>query len=172
MAQFDYASRYFGVKSQWTSDSSELGDFKFRWGFEVIADTWLRKISPTVLDYLKKTAPVGKHFDIGGVAHPTYSFRGSLYPITFHEPGRTRLQIMSRAKHAKFLMQGTRAHEINAKPGGVLAFWWDRMSVPMRTMHVNHPGTKPTRFHITARRDLEGYIGTVLANELKKHYGK
>ncbi|QDN64445.1 hypothetical protein [Streptomyces sp. S1D4-14] len=45
---------------------------------------------------------------------------------------------------ASYVLNGTRPHEIPAKPGGVLRFKWKGKVVYFKS--VQHPGTKPNNF--------------------------
>ena len=50
--------------------------------------------------------------------------------------------------------EGTVAHEIVAKPGKPLVFYWPKVGEIVRFMRVNHPGTKPNRFLVEALKVL------------------
>lgn len=51
------------------------------------------------------------------------------------------------------LEYGSRPHKIEAKPGGVLAFYWPAVSRMVVTQSVEHPGTRPYGFMAVATDD-------------------
>ena len=74
--------------------------------------------------------------------------------------------VSADAKYASFLENGTRAHEIHARPGGVLRFQVNGQWVSARA--VQHPGTKPRPFMALAA--LKG--AEILTRELEKNIAK
>lgn len=57
---------------------------------------------------------------------------------------------------AEMLEYGTRPHEIKAKPGGTLAFFWPAVGAMVFAQSVHHPGTKPYAMIRTAYRQATG----------------
>jgi len=76
-------------------------------------------------------------------------------------------RVRATAPHARFVQEGTRAHRIEARPGGTLRFVIGRTTFFRRS--VWHPGTKPRPFLTNAaaaserqlRRELKRMIGDV-----------
>lgn len=63
-------------------------------------------------------------------------------PVRLKNGGRTTLGLM--------LEYGTRPHRIEAKPGGVLSFYWPAIGRIVRTKAVEHPGTRAYGFMLNA----------------------
>lgn len=54
--------------------------------------------------------------------------------------------------------EGTVAHVITASSAPFLVFWSGKQQRVVRTVTVNHPGTKPNRFLTDALADLRGFV--------------
>ena len=70
------------------------------------------------------------------------------------EPGgplnTRKLRVTASARYADIVALGSRPHDINAKPGGVLS-WLDKLSGDRRyAKKVRHPGTRPTWWMVEA----------------------
>ena len=72
----------------------------------------------------------------------TQRLRSSI--VTSEGRGGMAGYVDAKAPYASFVNDGTRAHEIHAKGGGLLKFQVNGHWVSTRTVH--HPGTKPRPF--------------------------
>jgi hypothetical protein len=87
--------------------------------------------------------------------------RQSIKATVFPDSGR----VVARGA-AMVLENGTRAHEISARSGGMLRFFVNGQAVFRR--RVQHPGTKATHFMGLARAHAElvvGYAAEIYLNE-------
>lgn len=57
-----------------------------------------------------------------------------------------RGSLTTSAPYAVYVDSGTRPHKINAKPGGMLKFYWPKVGAWVAFKSVNHPGFKGAGF--------------------------
>jgi len=89
---------------------------------------------------------------------PGETFPKSIRFRTFIENGHVGFSVTSKQPLGKWITEGTRPHVIAARRAGALRFVWPRAGGGVFFFKsVNHPGTKPNRFHGRAfRRWLPG----------------
>ena len=63
---------------------------------------------------------------------------------SYHGGGQWR--VTASAPHAKWVHNGTEPHEIRAKRGRTLRFFWKKVGLIVYPIAVNHPGTEPNPF--------------------------
>lgn len=74
----------------------------------------------------------------------TGKLRASIYKRHLGNYTGQYITIGSKVNYALMHHEGTKAHTIEAEPGGVLVF--SKGSRVVRTPKVNHPGTRPNRY--------------------------
>lgn len=113
-------------------------------------------------DRLKEKAPVGKQ-------HPD----SQLAQMKAYQPGALRDSItmltdagvveFEAVSYSEYVIGGTPPHEIMPHtPGGVLAFFWERVGSDVAFASVHHPGTKANDFRTVpleeTAADAEGVL--------------
>lgn len=119
------------------------------WRFQRVSAAWMDALEPVILSVLKAHAPVGKGPKAG-------EFRDSIHARRSFVGVGARLEFVSGAHHARFVIEGTRPHEI--RPRRARALYWVDGGGGHFARLVHHPGTKPNPFVRRAVRPMEPAI--------------
>lgn len=79
--------------------------------------------------------------------------RDSLGHRAWSEGPQARLRVFATARHAKFVHDGTRAHEIRPRYARALRFYWPRAGRVVFRQRVWHPGYEGNPFLRDAIRE-------------------
>lgn len=60
--------------------------------------------------------------------------------------GGKLLKLRNRKRHARWIEDGTRPHDIRWHGRKLLTFFWPKIGSWVRTKRVKHPGTRPYKF--------------------------
>ena len=90
-------------------------------------------------------------FDTTAFQDRTCELRSTLMARLNINPASYDASLFALAKHARFIEEGTKAHDITAKRGGLLKFQINGRWISKRS--VRHPGTKATHFMQRAVED-------------------
>lgn len=116
------------VKSNWGSARAKWAAIKIQPELR----KWAEEVSPEIEAALKAKAPVAK---VNGGR-----FRQTIRSQVTFTATETKLEAFSRLSYAKYIIEGTSAHEIVPRHARALHF------NDVFAKHVNHPGTKPNKF--------------------------
>lgn len=119
------------------------------WRFQRVSSAWMDAVEPIVLAVLKAHAPVGKGPKAG-------ELRDSIRAQRSLGGGGARLEFVSSAPHARYVIGGTRPHEI--RPRQARALYWTDSGGGHFAHLVHHPGTKANPFVRRAVRPMEPAI--------------
>lgn len=119
------------------------------WRFQRVSAAWMDALEPIVLAVLKAHAPVGKGPKAG-------EFRDSIRAQRSLGGMAARLEFVSGAPHARFVIEGTKPHEI--RPRQARALYWVDSGGSHFARLVHHPGTRPNPFVRRAVRPMEPAI--------------
>lgn len=109
-----------------------FGPYRFR----TIAATWAAEVGPLVQAALKAKAPVAK--TNGG------KLRDSIRKKQINDPGGVTLTFYTEVPYARYVLEGTRPHEI--RPRVANALHWKDAGGDHFAQLVNHPGTRANDF--------------------------
>lgn len=116
---------------------------------ERTSDDMLQKLvhetSDAVLPFLRKEAPVGRHYTREGARLPGGELRDSLHMVE-GELGA----YLEGAEQGIFVIGGTAPHVIRPKNAKALSFYWERVGKKVIRKVVHHPGNEPNDFRQTA----------------------
>jgi hypothetical protein len=76
------------------------------------------------------------------------------------------VRLVNRRGYASYVEHGTRPHDIVAKNGGMLRFYWAKGGGNVAFRKVRHPGTKATHFLSRARDNAYEWAGVALRREM------
>jgi hypothetical protein len=130
-------------RGQFTRIEVNLFDNQTNQVFMRFTDADAKRRAKNVLTEAVQTAPVGK----------TGALRAGLGMGQSRDvKGRwtTGYDVFSKAAHSRFVMDGTRPHEIKGNP--LLAFFWPKVGKFVVFHSVQHPGTKANPFLVRALR--------------------
>lgn len=108
-------------------------------GWKAAARAWVDEVGPLVKRELQAKAPIAPLN--GGGLRKSIRYRSKILA------GRAEITFTA-VDYARFVIDGTRAHEI--RPRTKKALWWEGAQHPVPVVH--HPGTKPNDF---VRRAIE-----------------
>lgn len=108
-----------------------------RFSWTEISSRWTGEAGRLVKAELKKHAPVGKGPTAG-------KLRDSIRYRSARPSGGVTITFYSDAPYARYVLEGTRPHEIVAH--GRALHWFDKGGQSHFARRVNHPGTKPNPF--------------------------
>ena len=74
-----------------------------------------------------------------------------------HADGDLEVLIGSDVDYARLHHDGTREHEIYAKNGRALSFYWPKAGRVVTFRSVHHPGTRPNKFLSEPLREVMGH---------------
>ena len=114
---------------------------KMEQGVDVMMSSLVRDESEAILPFVKQRTPIGQHFDFYGNAQAGGRLRSSLH-FTIGMYGA----YLAGAEYGKFVLGGTRAHEIRPKVKSALAFYWAKIGRGVVRARVMHPGTQANDF--------------------------
>ena len=109
-------------------------------------------LGPELAAAVAARAPTGeKYIYPSTTPEQTDVLRKSFYPTTVTLPMGVELFIRSRAKHARFVLDGTPAHSISASKRRFLSFYFKAKGGWAFPKTVNHPGTRANHYTEGAR---------------------
>lgn len=117
-----------------------LGPYRFK----AIAGAWAAEAAPIAQRELKAKAPVAK--ENGG------RLRDSIRHKRANGAGGVTLTFYTEVPYARYVLDGTRPHEI--RPRTAKALHWKDAGGDVFAQVVNHPGTKANRFPERALKPL------------------
>lgn len=124
-----------------------LGEFRF----QVVCHEWADQVEPILLAAIQRNAPVSKGPGSGRRGSGV-RLRDSFSAQRHTSPVGVSIDFISRAPQAKWVLGGTRPHEIRPRNAKAL-YWVDRGGSHFARL-VHHPGTKPNPFVRRAVRPL------------------
>ncbi len=124
---------------------------------------WMVKETATALTAeMRRTAPLGRHYSLGGASLPGGALRRSLR-FQVGELGA----VLSGLGYGRFVIGGTQPHPIVAVRAKALRFWWARRGVNFIGPAVNHPGNRANDFRLKALDVLfESQVFSRIANQM------
>jgi hypothetical protein len=129
-----------------------------RFAGQLLADAYAAQATVRITAAIKKEAPIGKHFDLYGNDQGGGELRDSLYPVVYHQGGFTQIMVKSKKEQTKYVVGGTKPHDIPVSNKPYLQFWWEKMDndFPIGMWNdgtysgpgtlVSHPGQRPNAF--------------------------
>lgn len=125
-----------------------------------ILNQGLKEMGDVIVKAMKKEAPKKS-----GALRKSHKAR--ILTMNRRQP---RLVIAS-AKHGRYVREGTKPHIIRPRvAGGVLVFYWAKVGATVFFAKVNHPGTKPNKYHRRAWKTAKPKIRRILT-KLQKRVG-
>lgn len=134
------------------------------------AARWSAVAAPLAREAIRKEAPVSKTHGPGGKVRKGGAFKASIADRSSSGAGMARVEIGSTAAYAKFLVEGTRPHEIRARNAAALHFWVSG-GTEMWRRTVRHPGTRPNPFVQKAMKPALPAIRTSFAEIMRETFG-
>jgi hypothetical protein len=137
-----------------------------RFNFGKAASEFMDEVSPGIVAAMRSAAPKGRARE--GESHKT--LEKSIFAIRHTTTTEGTLEVTSDVPQAKFVLYGTRPHQIVGRP--LLAFNWnsgtsgwlaatggENVNVVVRS--VQHPGTKPNPFNAKAWEMVKGGVARI-----------
>lgn len=144
--------------------AEEAGRILAGFNFGEIAARFNDRVRPGLVERMRAEAPVSKDDQHSTRTGP--HLRDTIKGERHTGVGGGSLRIISDSDHARYVVHGTRAHEIPPKGAHPLVFFWERVGSVVASFgwhgshygYVEHPGTKADDFPRRAWEKTRGGV--------------
>ena len=117
-----------------------------------ILDAGLREIGREIVKAMKAEAP-----------KQTGALRKSHQARILKASRRQSRLVIASAPHGRYVREGTKPHVIRPVSASVLTFYWPKVGKRVFLASVNHPGTKPNKYHRRAWKKVRPKVRRILS---------